>query len=181
MRKITLALLIVLIGGAALAQPGPGKWHDRPDMDRPPGEMIEGFRLFKLTEELQLTEEQTVNVYPLIAEMNRQRDKSHEAIDAKMRELRALLDGDKADMRKAAGLAMDIHKMRGEQAMEHHAAQGKLLGLLSEEQKARFVLFEQMFNRHLREVKERMRERFDGDGPGRPDGPPPMRGERWNR
>jgi len=176
MRKIALTLLIVLVAGTVLAQPpGPRSWRGDRDFDRPPKEMIEGFRLFKLTEELELTEEQTAKIYPLLAEMNKDRDRQREAMQEKMKRLRDMLDDEKIDARKAADLAMEIHKSRLEMLESQHAKQTKLLSLLSDEQKAKYMLFDQMFDRHLRNVKERMHERFGWDGPGprgmHPDGP----------
>lgn len=171
MRKITLGMLIVLIAGTAMAQPGRDSRHERPDFDRPPREMLDGFRLFKLTEELGLNEDQTAKIYPLLAGMNREFEKQQEVVQAKVKELRSLLAEDKMDTHKAAGLAMDIHRLRGEISDRHHAIQGKVLDLLDDEQKATYVLFDQMFDRHLREVKERMHERF-GDKRGHFDASP---------
>ncbi len=175
MRKLTLTLLVVLIAGAAFAQPpGIKGWRGDRDDHRPPREMLEAFRLFKLTEELELSEEQTTKIYPLLAEANNDREKGHEAIQEKMKELRELLDEEKVDEKKAAKLAMDIHEMRGEFHEKNHAAQTKLLELLDDGQKAKFMLFEQRFERHLRDVKERVHDRFGGD---RRPGPPGMRGD----
>ncbi len=175
MRKITLTLLVVLIAGAAFAQPpGMKAWRGDRDDHRPPREMLEAFRLFKLTEELELTEEQTTKIYPLLAEANKDRENGHDALQEKMKELRELLDEEKVDEKKAAKLAMDIHEMHWDFQERNHAAQSRLLELLDDGQKAKFMVFEHKFERHLRQVKERMHDRFDGDG--RP-GPPGMRGD----
>jgi len=168
MKKITLTLFIVLLAGAAIAQPAPRSRHDRPDFDRPPREMLEGFRLFKLTEELELSEEQTAKIYPLIAEMNKERDENHEAVEAKLKALKEMLAQDKVDARASAEAAMEIHAMRGEWMQRHHAMQAELLDLLDDGQKAKYVLFDKQFDRHLRGVKERIHDRFDEDRPARP-------------
>ncbi len=181
MRKITLTLIIVLMAGAALAQPPGGKsWRGENEFDRPPREMIEAFRLFKLTEELILTEEQTTKIFPMLAELSNAREENQETLREKMKELRDLLDEDKVDERSAAKLALEIHDMRYENHEAHHKTQTRIMDVLDDEQKAKFVLFEQSFERHLRSVKERMHDRKDGDrrpGPpgGRPDGPPRRR------
>jgi len=165
--------MLILIAGLALAQPpGPRPWMGGQDFDRPPQEMLEGFRLFKLTEELGLSEEQTAKIYPLLAEMNKQRDEHREAMREKMKQLRDLVDGDKSDTRKAAKLAMEIHDLHMEMFKGKHAKQGQLLDLLDDGQKAKYILFDQMFERHLKDVKERMHERFGGKGPGARGGAP---------
>ncbi|MBC8366068.1 periplasmic heavy metal sensor [bacterium] len=181
MRKITLTLIIVLMAGAAFAQP-PGRksWRGENESERPPREMIEAFRLFKLTEELELTEEQTTKIYPILAELNNSREESQKAMREKMKELRDLLDEEKVDDRSAAKLALEIHDMRYENHEAHHKVQTRIMDLLDDGQKAKFVLFDQMFERHLHNVKERMHDRRDGEGRpgppgGHPDGPPRRR------
>jgi Spy/CpxP family protein refolding chaperone len=164
MRRIIFTLLIILVASAAFAQPrGPRSWHGEGDFDRPPKEMVEAFRLFKLTEELELTESQTVKIYPLLAQTNKERESQHEALQAKMKELRDLLDEEKVDDRKAAKLAMEIHNERMEVQARQHQMRSELLDLLDDEQKAKFIIFEHGFQSHLRGVKERMHERFDGE------------------
>jgi len=169
------------MAGAAFAQPRGGKsWRGESELDRPPREMIEAFRLFKLTEELELTEGQTTKIYPMLAELSKDREESQKAMRIKVKELRELLDEEKIDERSAAKLALEIHDMRYENHEAHHSVQTRIMELLDDGQKAKFVLFDQMFERHLRSVKERMHDRQDGKrrpGPpgGRPDGPPRRR------
>jgi len=139
---------------------GPGDWREGP-----PRKMVEGFRLYKLTEFLELSEDQTEKVYPRIAEMNRLHDEHREQIQAKMKELETLVDEEKAG--EAAKLAMEIHKLRGDFQALMHGKQGELMKLLSDEQQAKYVLFESRFEGHLQNVAGRMRERLGEHREGR--------------
>lgn len=167
MKKLTLITLMLLVAVAAFAQPGfRGKDHPW-RQGQHPREMVESFKLFKMTEFLDLSEEQTTKIFPLMADMNRERDEHREAMQEKMKELREMLKDEDASDSKAAQLAMEIHKMRGEQHEAMHAMQGKLMGLLDDEQKAKFIVFESRFGDHVRGLHERMNNRRDGDGDGR--------------
>ena len=140
---------------------GPGDWREGP-----PRKMVEGFRLYKLTEFLELSEDQTEKVYPRIAEMNRLHDEHREQMQAKMKELETLVNEEKAG--EAAKLAMEIHKLRGDFQALMHGKQGELMKLLSDEQQAKYILFEQRFEGHLQGVAGRMRERLGEHREGRP-------------
>jgi len=168
MKKLTLITLMLLVAVAAFAGPGfrgkDGPWRHGEN----PREMVQSFKLFKLTEFLDLSEEQTTKIYPLMADMNKEMDEHREAMREKMQELRKALKDDDVSDREAARLAMEIHDMRGEQHEAMHEMQGKLMDLLDDEQKAKFVVFESRFEDHVRGIKERMHDRRgDGDGPGR--------------
>ena len=173
MKKLILTATLIMVAGLAFAQPG-HRGMDRPwrHGDQHPREMVQSFRLFKLTEALNLSEDQTVKIFPLIADMNQQHEEAQEAMQEKMKELRELLGEDKVNTRKASALALQIHEMRGEMQAKMHDHQGQLLDLLDDEQKAEFMLFNHQFDKHLRGLKERMHHHGDGDGPGRfGDGP----------
>ncbi len=165
-------LLLMLTGTLALAQPSRGErpWRQQ----RNPEEMTEAFRLYKMTEYLELTEEQTARIYPQIAAMKKGREEHREQMRAKMKELRELVEEEKWS--KAAKLGDELHAMKETQMTAAHEAHGELLKMMSDEQRAKFMLFEQRFNRHLRRVGERMKGRRGGPGgPGGPThgGPPP--------
>lgn len=174
MKKLILTATLIMVAGLAFAQPG-HRGMDRPwrHGDQQPREMVQSFRLFKLTEALNLSEDQTVKIFPLIASMNAQREEQQETMQEKMKELRDLLGEDKVNSRKASALAVEIHEMRGEMQARMHDHQSQLLDLLDDEQKAEFILFEHQFERHLRGLKDRMHHRGDGGPGGFRDGPGP--------
>ena len=81
MKKLILTATLIMVAGLAFAQPG-HRGMDRPwrHGDQQPREMVQSFRLFKLTETLNLTEDQTVKIFPLIANMNEQREEQQFAM-----------------------------------------------------------------------------------------------------
>jgi Spy/CpxP family protein refolding chaperone len=158
MKKLTLITLILLVAGAALAQPG-FRGKDRPwRQGEHPREMVESFKLFKMTEFLDLSEEQTTKVFPLMADMSKAQEQHREAMREKMQELRKMLRDEDASDREAARLALEIHDLRGEIHARMHEMQGDLMDLLDDEQKAQYIVFENRFEDHVRGLKERMHE-----------------------
>jgi len=168
MKKLTLALaLLALVAtlapqavqaqrfGARGQQPW-GNWDQKP-----PREMVESFRLYKLTEYLELDEEQTAQIYPRLAAMRNASDEHRTQVREKMKELGEQVEAEKWG--KAADLAEEIHGLRGEHQTAMHQMQEELMGLLSDEQKAKYVVFERRFERHLQRMMHRART---GDRPG---------------
>ncbi len=183
-RMMTLTALLILMSTAplALAQPPRGEqpWQGKRD----DGKMTEAFRLYKMTEYLELSEEQTATIYPRLAANKKLADEHFKQMKEQMRELRELVDEEKWG--KAAKLSEEIHTMKLEHMAAVDAGHVEMMALLSDEQQAKFMLFEHRFKRHLREMGERMRgpggaDRPDGPGgPGRPGGPEGSR-SRGNR
>lgn len=159
MKRITVlsALLILLIGSAvAMAQPPHGKrgapgWRQH----RNPKEMTEAFRLYKMTEYLELSEEQTAKIFPRLAAIKKQQEEHMERMKATMKDLRELVKEE--EWTKAAKLAEEVHAMKAEHMAAMLKAHGDLATLLSDEQRAKFMLFEHRFSRHLKQMGERMK------------------------
>jgi hypothetical protein len=194
MKKITLSLLLILLTTVAMAQPncyqngphpghGQGSWgppggaHGGPGMmgggDMDHREMRDAFRLFKLTQYLELDESQTVVIYPRIAAMNNARDEHRELMREKMDELKELLDKDK--QKQAAKLATEIHGLKLKQISTHHEQVTEIMSQLNDEQLAKFVLFERGFQKHMQGVQKKIAKRRMGPSgktgePGQRDG-----------
>ncbi|MDP6417944.1 MAG: hypothetical protein QF492_00680 [Candidatus Krumholzibacteria bacterium] len=177
MKKWILCLLILLIASSGMARPRdrkPEKWrgHEKPR------EMVDAFRLYRLTEELALNEEQTARIYPRYAEIARKSEEHREETGKAVKELKKLLEDGKTG--KAADLAESIHASRAEFFLEQQGLRDEIFQLFDEEQKARFILFERKFQKHLKKVMDKRergrRGRRAGKpgaerGPGRPGGP----------
>ncbi|MEZ4397833.1 MAG: hypothetical protein R3C71_13080 [Candidatus Krumholzibacteriia bacterium] len=175
MKRNTLTLTLVagllLVAATALAKPNkPGDQYWRQMKD--PREMTEAFRLYKMTEYLELTEDQTAKIFPRMAALRKAQDESMDQIRDKQKELRELVD--KEDWSKGAKLADEIFAMKGAQMQKQHQAMDEIRKLLNDEQRAKMALFERRFAGHM----ERMHERFQGDGPGM--GPGMGAGPHWN-
>lgn len=188
--SLTLAALLLATAAVAMAQPAAPRGPKAPRApERPwqgkrnPREMTEAFRLYKMTEYLELTEDQTAKLFPRMAAARKAHDKGMDEVRAKMKELRQLVKTEKWS--EGAKLAAEIHAMRGEAMQRHHEAMGDLMKLLTDEQRAKFALFEQRFQGHLQRVGERMHARapLPPGAPGMPgdcdeDGPHGPRGMR---
>jgi len=196
--SLTLAALLLATAAVAMAQPAAPRAPRAPrSPERPwqgkhnPREMTEAFRLYKLTEYLELTEDQTAKLFPRMAAARKAHDESMDEVRQKMKALRQLVKTEKWS--EGAKLAAEIHAMRGEAMRKHHEAMGDLMKLLTDEQRAKFALFEQRFQGHLQRVGERMHARAplppgapgtpgdcDGDGPHGMRGPGGPGGPHWD-
>jgi len=170
--SLTLAAFLLMAAATAMAQPAAPR--ARRAAERPwqgkhnPREMTEAFRLYKMTEYLELSEEQTAKLFPRMAATRKAHEEGMDKVRDKMKELRQLVKTEK--WAEGAKLAEEIHALRGEQMQRHHEAMGDLMKLLTVEQQAKFALFEQRFQGHLQQVGERMHAR----APRAPGGPGPL-------
>ncbi len=168
-RMMTLTALLILMFTAtlALAQPPRGErpWQGKRD----PGKMTEAFRLYKMTEYLELSEEQTAKVYPRIAANKKQSEEHFELMKEQMNKLRELVEEEKWG--KAAKLSEEIHAIKVEHMAARNAEHLEMISLLSDEQQAKFMLFEHRFKRHLKKMGEQMRGPRGPGGPGGLGGP----------
>jgi hypothetical protein len=121
-------------------------------------EMVEAFRLYRLTEYLELTETQTAKVYPKLAEMQRVREEHMEAVQAKMDALAEMLEADKVQADKAAAQAREIRDLQNEHFTRMHALESDLMGMLDQVQQAKYVIFESHFQKHLNRVARRLED-----------------------
>ena len=159
--SLTLAAFLLMAAATAMAQPGPRRAGERPWRGKQnPREMTEAFRLYKMTEYLELSEEQTAKLFPRLAAARKAQEEGMGKVQEKMKELHQLVK--KEDWAKGAKLAEEIHALRGEQMRKHHEAMGDLMKLLTDEQRAKFALFDQRFQGHLQRVGERMHAQHPG-------------------
>lgn len=180
-RKITGLLVLVFLtawSAAAIAEP----FDDR---DRPPSKeqmekvrkKIETMRMWKLTSALDLNEKISAQVFPVLNSYDRKRAEAEVAVRDGMRELReAVRERNEAKMKAALGRLEQSHASLQRTNDEERA---ELRKILSVEQQAKFVLFQQEFNREIRELIGEARERR-GDGPGRDQRFPPRTADERN-
>jgi Spy/CpxP family protein refolding chaperone len=208
MRIPMTALAILLIAGTAIAQPfcghcngpcrldgaghghgggffaGPGPHAEQRgqfwEQERRPEKMVEAFRLYKLTEYLELDEDQTAKIYPRMAEMKTLREEHHQAMQEKLEELRELLAAEKPEVKKAAALAREIQDSKNQMHDKMKKLEDGLFDVLSPEQQAKFVLFQHKFREHLERAGRRFERMHDGQGM-EGDAPPPPAKRRSRR
>ncbi|MCL5022949.1 MAG: hypothetical protein M1497_06245 [Nitrospirae bacterium] len=168
-----LLLLCFVLGFAvnAIAEP-------RGDFERPPSreqmekvrKRIETLKMWKLTRALDLDEKTSAQVFPLLNRYDRKRADLEKAMRDNMRELKdALKEGRENQMKNILGMIEESHKSI--QALKDAEWQ-ELKGIFTTEQQAKFVFFQQEFDREMRkiigEARERRHDRFGKDNPERP-------------
>lgn len=201
MKGVRLAVIAALImaGATANAQQGPGQmggqYRNEPGFDKAQGrgepdakkreevrKKVETVRMWRLTEELKLDEKTGARLASFLSAMDeKRRGLMHERMDT-MRDLRAILKTGKPNEKK---LKADLDKLE-KNHREMVELEGKEIGgvkdILSVEQQARYVIFQQEFRRELRGMIAGARGGGQGvrgpgnrmgEGPGSGNGPAP--------
>jgi Spy/CpxP family protein refolding chaperone len=164
----TLPLVIVLAAPAVAQDEAPG-----PPPEGPPPfvQRLEKFRFERLQKELELTD---VQVNELRQEIQEHRESMKQAMTSEReaaQSLRQALENDPVDQDQVR-TALERLEARREATHQLQLQQRRRVGqTLSPEQRAKFMLFNQRFDRRLRELIDRRR----GGGP-RGGGPRMMRG-----
>ncbi len=142
-------------------------------------ERIEMMRMWRMTEDLDLTESEGALLFPLLKQLDEERkslDLQHREV---MAELRATARGDNPDPEVISRLLDRFRDVREKKNMLDEKEIEKVGKILNPERVARYVIFKQDFDREIRDVLFRARRRQPtGDVPvgreDRPGGPPPL-------
>ncbi|MBN2199656.1 MAG: hypothetical protein JW747_07380 [Candidatus Aminicenantes bacterium] len=150
----TAALLILLAAGASARAQNP-----EPDARRAPRlqENIITLKLMRMTQVLELTEEQTAKIFPSLTRMEKEKFEISNRLTGKMRDLRALLRSEKAGEAEMAAAIEGIGALRLEIRGKDREADEFLKTQLSVRQYARYTLFLVDFHRGLEEKLNRAR------------------------
>lgn len=166
-RLAIIAAALIITGATAHAQQGPGQtggqYRNEPGFDNTQGrgepdakkreevrKKIETVRMWRLTEELKLDEKTGARLASFLSAMDeKRRGLVHERMET-MRDLRALLKTGNPDEKKLKAGLDKLEKNRGEMvALEGKEING-IKDILSVEQQARYVIFQQEFRREMR-------------------------------
>jgi len=178
----TLALVAAgLVGLVVLVSSAMGQPFTPPPPGRPgPGEgrrLIETIKIWKMTEALNLTEDQAAKLFPKLTQLEASRREFH----GRQRLLRDAL----AELLRQRPLREIEIKTRLEELDRieidfkgrERSVMGELRFILSLEQQARLALFEERFEMEMRRTIQDLRQRRHGlpPGPSPGLGPPPVR------
>jgi Spy/CpxP family protein refolding chaperone len=190
MRITIMAAALIIAGMTVYAQQGaaPGQRdglnEDESGFDNPQGrggpngmpsdkkreevrKKIEAVRMWRLTEELKLDEKTSAKLASFLSALDeKRRDFMRERMEA-MRDLRVILMAGKADEKKMRADLDKLEKNRREMEELQDKEISGVKGLLSVEQQARYVIFQQDFRREMRGMIAGAR----GGGPGMRSGP----------
>jgi Spy/CpxP family protein refolding chaperone len=166
-RLSIMAAVLILAGTMVHAQQGPGQTGG-PDAKKQEEvrKKVETVRMWRLTEELKLDEKTSARLASFLSSLDEKRRVLMRERMETMRGLRALLKTGAPDEKK---LKADLEKIeKGHREMEE--LEGKEISgikdILSIEQQARYVIFQQEFRREMRGMIAEARGGGQGRGPG---------------
>ncbi len=158
MRTLTLILAFVFVSGGAFQVFG----------QRGPREAIEAYRIWKLTETLDLSDDQMPVFFTKLREMDdREAALRREELDA-LKDMRHLLGMEQVDDEQLDKALERYNEARNRRIEEVRKLRTQLMEMLSLRQRCQYVLFEERFRQDLREIIERARKVGRGGGFGRP-------------
>ncbi|MBI2902395.1 MAG: hypothetical protein HYY12_02235 [Candidatus Methylomirabilis oxyfera] len=168
-----------LVGLVALASSAMGQPFTPPAPGRPgPAEgrrLIETIKIWRMTEALDLTEDQAAKLFPKLTQLETSRREFYSR--------QRLLRDELAEILKQRPLREIDVKTRLEELdrtevdfkTRERSVMGELRSILSLEQQARLALFEERFEMEMRRTIQHLRQRRQGLSPGPGFRPPPMR------
>jgi Spy/CpxP family protein refolding chaperone len=191
-RLAVLAAALIMAGTAAQAQQGPGQTggqYRNEGSDKAPGrgepdakkreevrKKIETVRMWRLTEELKLDEKISARLASFLSALDeKRRGLMHERMET-MGDLRTLLKTEKPDEKKLKTDLDKLEKTRREMVELEGKEISGIRDILSVEQQARYVIFQQEFRREMRGMIAEARgggQRMHGPGTRRNEGPGP--------
>ncbi|RLA92987.1 MAG: hypothetical protein DRG69_07925 [Deltaproteobacteria bacterium] len=146
MKKVLVVTLSLLLLSTALWAAPRGPQERRRE--------LEMLRMWKLTEELDLSEEEAAKVFPLLRRYSRKRQQLQRQRWRLLQELRGLLDEEapperlKEKMRQIEAKTRELEELRWKEWQE-------LKKTLSTEKQARYLLFHERFARDLWKILRR--------------------------
>ncbi len=195
MRKLLLAIISVIglttaitVFAEPAGGPGPGFADEEQGLDHPAGrggpaddakrdevrKKVEAVRMWRLIEDLKIDEKTSTQLASFLSSIEEKRRSLMKANVATMRDLRAAVKSERPDERKLRPLLDKIEKIQNELVGLREKEIAGIKGMLTVEQQARYLVFQQQFRREVRGMIEGAR---GGQGQGRPGagqgGPPP--------
>ena len=178
----TLSLAPVLAFVLALVAAAPSARAQDPEQD--PFERVEMMRMWGLTRQLDLSEDETAKLFPVLNRNADQRRRIYLELRSLREDVRGLVDADSVD---DAALKRTIHRMfdlESELITIRTSEYDEVEKLLGGRRAVRFVVFDHRFRNRVRDLVDQeqswggpmARRRFGGEGPGANDGAGPGAG-----
>jgi Spy/CpxP family protein refolding chaperone len=146
------AALLAAIPLAALGQEEPA-----PSPEPRTQENLVTLKLLRLTQALELTEEQTTKIYPIITRLEKEKHAILKDLNVEMRSLRDLVRTEKPDEQKILASVDKVRAMRQTVRQKDEELDQFLKKSLTVTQYAKYTLFLVDFNRRLSETLDRAR------------------------
>ncbi len=155
---ISLALALTLFTGPGFSQPSEG-------FKQPPSKKqiekirkrIETLKMWRLTKSLDLDEETASKLFPLINQYDKEKLAVQQAMRRDMKELRSAADT--AGEEKLRGILKRLRESRKRLQEINDEEIEKLREVLSVRELAKFIIFRQDFDREMKKIIARVREK----------------------
>lgn len=161
--RITILISVIstlLFPGEILAQrPFPGGPRERPAERQRIRENIETLRMWKLLEALDLSSEQSTRFLAVLKDLQDAKKAFEERRREHLSELEAALESEKKDEKKLREALDGLESARKQFQIDLENFMERSKAMLTLEQRARMHLFEERFERRLKETIHRMREK----------------------
>jgi hypothetical protein len=133
-------------------------------------DMIEDLRIVRLTKELNLTDQQLAKLLPRFRETQAARKEFQQKHMGQIKDLDDLLNGRASEKDLQAKLS-EMERLENDFQSKERETRRELLGQLSVEQQARFFVFQEKFEREIRELIRGIKQGGLQPGMGPPPGP----------
>jgi len=120
---------------------------------------IELIRMWKLTEELDLTEETGAKLFPLLHKYDEKRTELHKERRGLINQLGKALENEATSDETIEGVLEKLNKAALAELDLMRQQREELKGILSPRQQAKFILFQREFHRDVRRIIAEARER----------------------
>lgn len=141
-------------------------WKSRRGRKRRVRDNIRTLMLLRMTQVLELTEEQTAKIFPVVTRVEKQKMAIYVKIGKEMRELRQVLKSGSPDEKEILGKIENVKELRDQVRSKDKELETYLEENLTVIQKAKYLIFAADFNRDLRDqlnrarmMKERLQKR----------------------
>ena len=125
---------------------------------RDPARTIEMVRMYRMIEELSLTEEQCEKIFPIMNQMNKRQREIREDGEKLFMELRRLVRDDNVMEPELASRIEALHALQMKQRASEDELFESLKPHLSVKQQAQLLLFQQDFHAMINDLVDRVRQ-----------------------
>lgn len=151
MRRISTLFMLLILNFLFSVSIFSQEHEGPPPEDNKSHRMIEAIKIWKLTEFLDLDEEQMVTFFPKLKKIENHRRTTFRERRKKLLKLKELLDKEKSD-KKIKNMINDIIEFDKEQKEEEEKLREEVMSVLTVKQQAKFLLFEERFGEAIRKI-----------------------------
>jgi Spy/CpxP family protein refolding chaperone len=130
---------------------------DQPQNRRKARENMRTLWLLRMTRVLELTEEQTAKVFPIVSRIEKEKSEVHQQIGKQVRELRLILREEEPDQNELETKINKIKELRNLIKKKDEELEARIEENLTLVQRAKYLMFAANFYRELRDNLERAR------------------------